>query len=70
MPWYYFLVEMPDYTYDDPDGTRLPNDAAAKDYARRVVRELKETGFGSADALLHIRDEGGQTIQSIPFSTA
>ena len=68
MPRYYFLVEMPDYTYDDDsDGKQLPSDTAAKDYGARVVRELKERDFGSAGAILHVRDEGGQIIQSIPF---
>jgi hypothetical protein len=27
--------------YDDPDGTELPDDAAARDYAIRVIRELQ-----------------------------
>jgi hypothetical protein len=67
MPRYFFVVEMPDYTYDDPDGTQLPNTAAANDFGARVIRELKESGFESTGAVLHVRDEGGHTIGSIPF---
>ena len=64
---YYFIIEMPDHTYDDPEGERLPSDGAAKDYGRRVVRELKESDFESAGAVLRVTDESGQTIDSIPF---
>ena len=67
MPRYYFTVDMPDHTYDDPDGEPLPSDGAAKDYGRRVVRELKESDFESAGAVLRVRDESGLTIHSIPF---
>jgi hypothetical protein len=27
--------------YDDPDGTELPDDAAAREYAIRVIQELQ-----------------------------
>jgi hypothetical protein len=67
MPWYYFVVEMPDHTYDDSEGKHLPSDQDAKDYGARVVRELRESDFESAGAILHVRDEGGQIIQTIPF---
>jgi uncharacterized protein DUF6894 len=32
--------------YDDPDGTEVPDDAAARDYAIRVTRELQ---YGEED---------------------
>lgn len=67
MPRYYFIIEMPDHTYDDPEGEDLPSDQAAKDYSRRVIRELKESDFEWASAVLHVRDESGRTIDSIPF---
>ena len=67
MPRYYFVVEMPDHTYDDFEGEQLPSDAAAKTYGDRVVRELKERDFELAGAILLVRNEGGQIIQSIPF---
>ena len=64
---YYFIVEMPDHTFDDLEGELLPSDAAAKDHGRRVVRELKGSDSEWACAVLHVRDETGQTIDSIPF---
>jgi hypothetical protein len=67
MPRYYFIIEVPDHTYNDPDGELLPGDEAAKDYGYCVVRELIEGEFESAGAVLRIRDESGQTIHSIPF---
>jgi Domain of unknown function (DUF6894) len=67
MPRYYFVVETPDHTYGDSEGEPLPSDTAAKTYGHRVVCELKDSDFQSAGAVLHVRDEGGQTIRSIPF---
>lgn len=67
MPRYYFIIEMPDHNYDDQEGEELPSDQAAKDYGRRVVRELKGSDSEWAFAVLHVRDETGQTIDSIPF---
>jgi Domain of unknown function (DUF6894) len=67
MPRYYFVVEMLDHTYDDSVGEQFPSDAAAKTYGDRVVRELRQSDFQSADAILHVRDEGGRIIRSIPL---
>ena len=64
---YYFVIETPDHTYDDQEGELLPSDQAAKDYARRVVRELKQGEFESAGAVLHVRNESGAIVCSIPF---
>ena len=67
MPRYYFIIEVPDHIYDDPDGEQFTSDRAAKDFGHLVVRELKEADFESAGAILQVRDESGQTIYSIPF---
>ena len=40
MPRYHFAVKDA-ARYDDPDGTELPDDAAARDYAIRVIREVQ-----------------------------
>jgi Domain of unknown function (DUF6894) len=40
MPLYYFAVLNSD-RHDDPDGTELPDDAAARTYAMKVIRELQ-----------------------------
>ncbi len=39
MPRYHFAVKDA-ARYDDPDGTELLDDAAARDYAIRVIREV------------------------------
>ena len=40
MPRYHFAVKDA-ARYHDPDGTELPDDAAARDYAIRVIREVQ-----------------------------
>ena len=45
MPHYHFAVT-DTARYDEPDGTELPDDAAAREYAIRVIRELQH-GDGS-----------------------
>ena len=65
MPRYHFVVRETNFTHDDPDGAHLPNDDAARDQGKRIVRELKEDGI--SDAVLLVHDETGQTIHSIPF---
>ena len=67
MPRYYLIIETTGYIYDDPEGDQLPSDRAAKDYGHRAVCELKESGFELAGAVLHVRNERGQTIHSSPF---
>jgi len=42
VPRYFFIVAYPDREFDDPDGTLLPGDEAAIDYARRLAEELRE----------------------------
>jgi hypothetical protein len=66
MPQYHFVIDVTDHTYDDPDGAPFPSEGAATDFGRQLVCELKEGGF-EAGAVLHITDESGQTVHSIPF---
>jgi Domain of unknown function (DUF6894) len=40
MSRYYFNLKLPGETLLDPEGTDLPDEEAALDHARRVVREL------------------------------
>ena len=67
MPLYHFVVRTGDHTHDDPDGVQLPNHDAAKDFASRIVRELKDDGYCPGNAAVVIHDETGQTVQSFPF---
>jgi hypothetical protein len=40
MPRYHFTVRNSD-THDDPEGSECPDDAAAREHAIRVIRELR-----------------------------
>lgn len=55
-----------DHTYDDPDGEPFVNERAARDHGRRIIRELREGGF-DLSAVLHVTNEKGVTIHSMPF---
>jgi len=51
-----------------PFGTALPGPYAAREYARQIVRELKEGGGNyPPEAALRVLDEAGETIHSVPF---
>jgi len=67
MPRYHFLIEFPDHTLDDPDGQNFPDSNAAIEHGHRIVRELREGGDYSPGAVLHVRDEAGQPIHSMPI---
>jgi len=67
MSRYYFIVLAPDHTHNDRYGLRLLSHEAARDYGQRVVRELADGGYHPSGAVLHVQDETGQTIHSIPF---
>ena len=49
--------------YDDPDGTELPDDAAARDYAIRVIREVPARRDG------RWRSGSATACVEIPFGT-
>ena len=40
MPRYHFAVKDA-ARYDDPDGTEVPDDAAARDYAIRIILQVQ-----------------------------
>ena len=44
LPSYHFVIRCPDRDHVDPTGARFQNVAAARRYAERVIRELKEGG--------------------------
>jgi hypothetical protein len=68
MPRYHFAVKDA-ARYDDPDGTELPDDAAARDYAIRIIREVQHgeehnwTGW-----TMEVR-QGQRIVWQIPFET-
>jgi hypothetical protein len=69
MPRYSFTIHGRDRVADDPDGTYLPDVAAALSYAEYTVRELrKKSGYKNDLALMMmVRDQTGQTVLSLPF---
>jgi hypothetical protein len=67
VPRYYFIIRATGGSYDDPVGTDLPDVAAAKAYARRIIQELKEGAHPTEDAMLDVQDEARNTILTMPF---
>ncbi len=67
---YFFILQWRERKHDDRHGTVLPNDDAARGYAERVIRELKEAGGYDDDELIMIvKDDARRTIFSIPFKS-
>ncbi len=66
---YFFILEGPEgMSDDDANGTALPNDAAAMEYAARIVGELKDAGGYSDPALkLIVKDSAGKVVHLISF---
>jgi hypothetical protein len=63
---YHFVIHAPDYKHDDPCGVMLLGPAAARDHGQRIVQELRG-GYHPPGTILHVLDETGETIHSIPF---
>jgi hypothetical protein len=65
---YYFDVLSYGEKHDYRGRTLMADDEAALDYARRLIRDLRETGGYDDPALtLIVRNSVGQTVFSIPF---
>ncbi len=59
--------------YEDPDeeGALLPDDAAALDYACRIVRELRANdGYDDSRMAVQVQNEQRRMVLSIPFLAA
>jgi hypothetical protein len=67
---YFFGVRWSDHEDDDPKGVPLSDNAAALNYADRLIRELKEGGRYNDPNLMAIRDGMKKGILSIPFFAA
>jgi hypothetical protein len=66
---YFFVIRWPDQEeHEDPSGTRLPSEAAARTLAVRIIRELKEGGgYDDPGFVMIVKDSCGKTAFSIPF---
>jgi hypothetical protein len=67
LPRYHFVVQAQDRNYEDPEGTILPGRGAARKHGHRIVRELKEGGYHPPGATLHVLDDAGWKVHSIPY---
>jgi len=69
MPKYYFILQWADRRHDDAHGTTLPDDAAARGYAERIIRELKEAGgYDDAGLTMVVADAARKTVFAIAFA--
>jgi hypothetical protein len=68
VPRYFFAVRWPKREHDDPTGTLFPSDSDARQYADRIIRELKQDrGYDDPRLALIMKDADGKIIVSIPF---
>jgi hypothetical protein len=70
MPRYFFVVQYPDGTLADADGTDLPTDSAALELAQRIIRDLKNGGDHDEPGLtLIVKDETERIVFSLPLQS-
>jgi hypothetical protein len=68
---YFFGVRWSDHEDYDPKGTLLSDDAAALNYADRLIRELKdERAYSDPNLMVIVRDGMKKVVLSIPFLAA
>ena len=67
MPRYFFVVTYADHQIDDPDGTLLPADTAAIEYARRIINDLREERRPEEpEPGIAVKNAGGEVIYRFP----
>jgi hypothetical protein len=65
---YFFTIRSRDRVEDDPDGTYLPDLAAALSYAECTIRNLRKEGNCNDPALMMVvQDQARQTVLFLPF---
>ncbi len=64
---YFFVIEGDGYDHPDKYGTLLPGRGAARSYAERIIRELKEGGYDAPGLAGIVRDTSGNVVLEIPF---
>jgi uncharacterized protein DUF6894 len=66
MPLYHFAVHS-SHLHDDPEGTELPDDEAARQWGLQVIRDLKrnnKTGWNGCT--IEVTD-GDRQVWQLPF---
>ena len=68
---YYFGLRWPGHEDDDANGMLLSDDAAALNYADRLIRQLKDAGgYSDPNLTVIVRDGMKRVVLSIPFLAA
>jgi hypothetical protein len=72
VPRYFFTIQGPNNLIEeDHRGTVLPDTAAARSFAERTIKELRnESGFDDPLPMMIVRDDNNRTILSLPFLPA
>jgi hypothetical protein len=61
------LTTYPDQEIGDPDGTLLPSETAAIEYARRVIDHLREDHkLETPGPIIVVRNEAGEIVYQFP----
>ena len=67
----FFGLRWSDHEDDDANGTLLSDDAAALNYADRLIRQLKDAGgYSDPNLIVIVRDGMKRVVLSIPFLAA
>jgi hypothetical protein len=65
---YFFTIHGRDRVEDDPDGTYLPDVAAALSYAEYTIRELRrKSGCNDLALMMIVKDQAQQMVLALPF---
>jgi hypothetical protein len=68
LPKYFFAIRWPDAEHADEDGVDFPDEAAARDYADRIIRELQKIeGYDDPGLEMVVTDDSGQELFVLPF---
>ena len=68
---YFFSLRWSDHEDDDASGTLLSDDAAALNYADRLIRQLKDAGgYSDPNLMVIVRDGMKKVVLWIPFLAA
>jgi len=72
VPRYFFTIRGPNNLFeDDPHGTVLPDTAAARSFAEKTIKQLRnKSGFDDPPLMMIVRDDSSRTILSLPFLPA
>ena len=68
---YFFGLRWLDHEDDDANGMLLSDDAAALNYADRLIRQLKDArGYSDPNLMVIVRGGMKQVVLSLPFLAA